>query len=77
MNGRRLTKPSSQALIKLNHSGQAQQKSSIVKNSLNPEWNEEFVFDVTDEKEALVISTSAWGLKLLLYEALRYSCMRP
>ena len=35
--------------------GQQQQKSKAITNSLNPVWNEEFVFDVHDEKQELVL----------------------
>ena len=35
--------------------GQQQQKSKAIINSVNPEWNEEFVFDVHDEMQELVL----------------------
>jgi len=35
--------------------GQQQQESKAITNSLNYEWNEEFVFDVHDEKQELVL----------------------
>jgi hypothetical protein len=36
-------------------SSRQEQTSKIITNTLNPEWNEEFLFDVHDEKQELVL----------------------
>ena len=36
--------------------GQKQRKSKTIKNTLSPEWKEEFVFDITDDKGELVLT---------------------
>jgi len=40
--------------------GQKQQKSKTIKNSLSPEWKEEFVFDITDDQAELVVTVWDW-----------------
>jgi len=41
--------------------GQQEQISKIITNTLNPEWNEEFLFDVHDEKQELVLRVFYWS----------------
>jgi Ca2+-dependent lipid-binding protein len=36
--------------------GEKQRKSKTIKNTLSPEWREEFVFDITDDKGELVLT---------------------
>ena len=38
--------------------GKASKKTKAISNNLNPEWNEEFTFDVTSDSE--VLSLSIW-----------------
>ncbi len=48
------------SFVTFDMTGQQQQKSKTIKNTLNPEWNEEFVFDVYDEKQELVLKVWDW-----------------
>jgi hypothetical protein len=41
--------------------GQQEQISKIITNTLYPEWNEEFLFDVHDEKQELVLRVFYWS----------------
>jgi hypothetical protein len=43
------------ALVTFDIPGQQQKKSKTIQNSQNPEWNEEFAFEVCDEKQDLVL----------------------
>ena len=40
--------------------GHKQHKSKTIKNTLDPEWKEEFVFDITDDKSELVLKVWDW-----------------
>ena len=50
----------SDSFVTFDMTGQKQQKSKTIKNTLNPEWNEEFVFDVYNEKQELVLKVWDW-----------------
>ena len=40
--------------------GNEERKSSTIKKNYNPEWKEDFVFNITDEKEELVVTLYDW-----------------
>ena len=40
--------------------GQEQRRSKTIKNTLNPEWKEEFIFDIKDDKEELLLTVWDW-----------------
>lgn len=40
--------------------GSKEHKSSTIKKNYNPEWKEDFVFNITDEKEELVVTLYDW-----------------
>jgi len=40
--------------------GNQERKSRIIKKIYNPEWKEDFSFNITDEKEELMVSLYDW-----------------
>ena len=40
--------------------GNQERKSRIIKKNYNPEWKEDFSFNITDEKEELMVSLYDW-----------------
>jgi len=40
--------------------GKEERKSSTIKKNYNPEWKEDFVFNIADEKEELVVTLYDW-----------------
>ena len=46
--------------VKFHIEGQKEQKSQTITNTLDPEWKEEFVFDVKDDKGEMVVTVWDW-----------------